>query len=180
MGPIIGPILGGQMAELYTWRWAFYVLVPVGVVSVVGLYFSLPKDPRRGAVRLDWTGFLSLSIALSCIQLVLSRGQRLDWFDSGEIIIETLLAGVSMWIFITHTFTAHAPFLNPRYLLDRNYTLGLLLVTVYGMLNFTPMVLLPPLLREHIGFNEHVIGIIVAFRGVGGARLPLRGRIEDA
>jgi DHA2 family multidrug resistance protein len=80
-------------------------------------------------------------VALSCIQLILSRGQRLDWFDSGEIIIETVLAAVAMWMFVTHSLTSPAPFLNPKYLLDRNYSLGLILVTVYGMLNFTPMVL---------------------------------------
>jgi DHA2 family multidrug resistance protein len=99
---------------------------------------------------------------------VLSRGQRQDWFESNEIVLEALIAGIAMWVFITHSLTAHAPFLNPRYLLNRNYALGLLLVTVYGMLNFTPMVLLPSLLREHMGFSEHVIGIIVGFRGVGG------------
>jgi DHA2 family multidrug resistance protein len=169
MGPIIGPVLGGQMAEIYTWRWAFYVLVPVGVVSVTALYLFLPKESCGRSARLDWTGFLALSVALSCIQLVLSRGQRLDWFDSGEIVLETLIAGIAMWVFVTHSLTARAPFLNPRYLLDRNYALGLALVGVYGMLNFTPMVLLPPLLREHIGFSEHVIGVIVAYRGVGGA-----------
>ena len=168
MGPVVGPVLGGAMAEIYSWRWAFYVLVPVGVLSVASLYLFLPKEGRKRSARLDWTGFLALSVALSCMQLVLSRGQRQDWFDSGEIMLETLIAGVAMWVFITHSLTARAPFLNLRYLLDRNYALGLLLVTVYGMLNFTPLVLLPPLLREHMGFSEHVIGIIIGFRGVGG------------
>ncbi|MFT5448808.1 MAG: DHA2 family multidrug resistance protein [Gammaproteobacteria bacterium] len=168
MGPIIGPILGGQMAEIYTWRWAFYVLVPVGVLSVVSLFLFLPREVRKRSAKLDWTGFLALAVALSCMQLVLSRGQRLDWLESSEIVLELLIAGIAIWVFFAHVLTAREPFLNPRYLLDRNYALGLLLVTIYGMLNFTPMVLLPPLLREHVGFSEHVIGIIVAFRGVGG------------
>ncbi len=168
MGPIVGPVLGGAMAEIYTWRWAFYVLVPVGVLSVWSLYLFLPEEGRRRSARLDWTGFLALSVALSCIQLVLSRGQRQDWFDSGEIMLETLIAGVALWVFIIHSLTARAPFLNPRHLLDRNYALGLLLVTMYGMLNFTLLVLLPSLLREHMGYSEHLIGIIFGFRGVGG------------
>jgi len=168
MGPVIGPIVGGLMAEIHTWRWAFYVLVPIGALSVLGLALGLAPDQPKRKVRLDWTGFLALSVALSCIQLVLSRGQRLDWFDSGEIVVETLVAGVALWIFVAHSLTSRAPFLNPRYLLDRNYSLGLILVTVYGMLNFTPMVLLPPLLRQHAGFTEIVIGTIIAFRGVGG------------
>ncbi len=168
LGPIIGPVLGGAMAELYSWRWAFYVLVPVGMLSVFSLYLSVPREEIKRAARLDWTGFLTLSVALCCIQLVLSRGQRQDWFDSGEIMIEALIAGVALWVFIAHSLTAREPFLNPRHLLDRNYVLGLVLVTVYGMLNFTPMVLLPALLREQMGFTEHVIGIIIGFRGVGG------------
>lgn len=168
LGPIIGPVLGGVMAELYSWRWAFYVLVPIGALSVLSLFLFLPREERKRSVKLDWTGFLTLSVALCCIQLVLSRGQRQDWFDSQEIMFETLIAGVALWVFIAHSLTAREPFLNPRYLLDRNYVLGLVLVTVYGMLNFTPMVLLPALLREQMGFTEHVIGIIIGFRGVGG------------
>lgn len=169
IGPIIGPVLGGLMAELYTWRWAFYVLVPVGALSVLGLRLCLADHIRKRSARLDWTGFLALAVALSCIQLILSRGQRLDWFDSGEIIIETVLAAVAMWMFVTHSLTSPAPFLNPKYLLDRNYSLGLVLVTVYGMLNFTPMVLLPPLLREHMGYTDLLIGVVVGSRGIGGA-----------
>jgi DHA2 family multidrug resistance protein len=141
LGPIVGPVIGGLMAELYSWRWAFFVLVPVGALSVMGLAAFLVHEPPRRQVRLDWTGFLALSVALSAIQLVLARGQRLDWFDSPEIVVETLIAGIALWIFVAHSLTSRAPFLNPRYLLDRNYSLGLLLVTTYGMLNFTPMVL---------------------------------------
>ncbi|MCP5151680.1 MAG: DHA2 family efflux MFS transporter permease subunit [Ectothiorhodospiraceae bacterium] len=169
IGPVIGPVLGGIMAELYSWRWAFYVLVPVGVISVFGLRLCLPPDPPSQQARLDWTGFLTLSIALGAVQLVLSRGQRLDWFESGEILLEAAVAAVALWIFVAHSLTAARPFLDPRHFLNRNYAIGLLLVTVYGMLNFTPMVLLPPLLREHAGFPDALVGVVVAGRGVGGA-----------
>ena len=118
-------------------------------------------------MALDWTGFLSLSVAIACVQLVLSRGQRLDWFDSGEILIETFVAILAFWIFVAHSLTAQRPFLNLRLLRDRNYSLGLVLVMIYGMLNFTPMVLLPPLLQQHAGFPDMLIGEIIAARGVG-------------
>ncbi len=167
IGPVIGPTLGGMLSELYSWRWAFYMIVPVGVVSYVGLRFALPPDRPSGRIALDWTGFLSLAVAIACVQLVLARGQRLDWFDSGEIIIETFIAIIAFWIFLAHSLTATKPFLNLRLLLDRNYAIGLVLVLIYGMLNFTPMVLLPPLLQQHAGFPDQLIGEVIAARGVG-------------
>src|SRR5215813_1714810 len=167
IGPVIGPTVGGLLSELYSWRWAFYMIVPVGLISFVGLRLTLPADRPLGRASLDWTGFLSLSVAIACVQLVLSRGQRLDWFDSTEIIIETFIAGIAFWIFLVHSLTARHPFLNLRLLLDRNYAIGLVLVLAYGMLNFTPMVLLPPLLQQHAGFPDALIGEVIAGRGVG-------------
>src|SRR6195256_3004107 len=103
IGPVIGPALGGYLSDMYSWRWAFYLLVPVGLISAVGLQLSMPGGPPRRPVRLDWLGFLSLAIAISCAQLVLSRGQRLDWFESPEIIIETVGAAIAFYIFVTHS-----------------------------------------------------------------------------
>ena len=167
VGPVIGPALGGYMSDMYSWRWAFYGLVPVGLVSCVGLRLSMLRDPPREMVRLDWIGFLSLSAAISCLQLVLSRGQRLDWYESPEIWIETIAAFFAFYIFLAHSLTAQHPFLNLRLLLDRNYALGLALVGVFGMLNVTPMVLLPPLLQQHAGFPDTLIGEVLAARGLG-------------
>jgi DHA2 family multidrug resistance protein len=170
VGPIIGPPLGGYMAEMMTWRWAFYALVPVGVIATIGLWFALlPDTDKTRKAHLDWTGFLALSVAIGCVQLILSRGQRLDWFDSTEIMMEALIGVVAFWVFAAHSLTTKTPFLNPKHLLNRNYSLGILIVTIYGMLNFTPMVLLPPLLREYAGFPDTVIGFIIAGRGVGGS-----------
>src|ERR671910_392415 len=167
IGPVIGPTLGGLLSEVYSWRWAFYIIVPVGLISYLGLRLTLPADRPTGRVALDWTGFLSLSVTIACVQLVLSRGQRLDWFESGEILVETFVAILAFWIFIAHSLTAQRPFLNLGLLRDRNYSLGLVLVMIYGMLNFTPMVLLPPLLQQHAGFPDMLIGEIIAARGVG-------------
>lgn len=169
LGPIIGPWLGGLMAEIYTWRWAFYILVPIGLAAAVGMRFALPPDGPGEARRLDWVGFIALSVALAAAQLVLARGQRLDWLQSTEILIEAFVAVVAFWIFIVHCLTTPRPFLNPRLLLDRNYALGLILVTIYGMLNFTPMVLLPPLLTGHAGYTDSLVGTVVGARGIGGA-----------
>jgi MFS transporter, DHA2 family, multidrug resistance protein len=167
VGPVIGPALGGYMSDMYSWRWAFYGLVPVGLVSCIGLRLSMQPDPSRQRVRLDWIGFLSLSAAISCLQLVLSRGQRLDWYESPEIWLETIAAIGTFYIFLAHSLTARVPFLNLRLLRDRNYAVGLALVGVFGMLNVTPMVLLPPLLQQHAGFPDTLIGQVLAARGLG-------------
>jgi MFS transporter, DHA2 family, multidrug resistance protein len=142
--------------------------VPVGIIAVGGLRLTLLPDAERPRAQLDWIGFLALSAALASTQLVLSRGQRLDWFESSEIIAETILAVLAFWVFAVHCLTTEKPFLNPRLLLDRNYTIGIMLVTIYGMLNFTPMVLLPPLLTGPAGYTDSLVGTIVAGRGVGG------------
>src|SRR5438105_9665917 len=138
IGPVIGPALGGYLSDMYSWRWAFFLLVPVGVISSVGLRLSMLPDPPLRRARLDWIGFLSLTVAISCVQLVLSRGQRVDWYESPEIVIETIGAGLAFYVFVTHSLTAERPFLNPRLLLDKNYALGLVLLCVFGMLNVTP------------------------------------------
>lgn len=167
VGPVIGPTLGGYLAELYGWRWAFYMIVPLGAVAVLGLIAFLTDKGRDESVRLDWTGFIALSASVVALQLMLSRGQRLDWFESLEIVLELILAVGAFYIFVVHSLTARKPFLNPRLLLDRNYALGLLIVFVYGMLNFTPMVLMPPMLQGILGFPDSIIGFILGMRGAG-------------
>lgn len=182
LGPVIGPAFGGVLAETYNWRWAFYMIVPAGLLAAAALSLTLPKDKPGARISLDWTGFLSLSVCIACVQLVLSRGQRLDWFESGEIIVETFVAGLAFYVFVAHSLTAQKPFLNLRLLLDRNYALGLVLVFIYGMVNFTPIVLLPSLLQSHAGYPDSIIGQIVGYRGIGGtlgfATTLLIGRLD--
>lgn len=168
LGPVIGPVFGGMLAEAYNWRWAFYMIVPAGALAAIALQLTLPPDQPAARVRLDWVGFLALSVTIGCVQLVLSRGQRLDWFDSPEIIAETFIAVLAFYVFMVHSLTAERPFLNLRLLLDRNYALGMVLVFIYGMVNFTPVVLLPSLLQQHAGYPDSVIGMIVGYRGIGG------------
>src|SRR5215208_1232212 len=167
VAPVFGPILGGYLAESLSWRWAFYMLVPVGVAALIGMQLTLRTDTLPARVRFDWTGFLALAAALAAVQLVLARGVRLDWFDSTEIVIECLVAGIAFYIFVLHSLTTREPFLNLKLLTDRNYAIGLVLVTIYGMLNFTPMVLLPPLLQQHVGFSDALVGQVIGSRGVG-------------
>ena len=168
LGPIIGPTLAGKLAEDFSWRWAFFMLVPVSLLSVIGLFFALPKDRNQEPIGFDWIGFLSLSTSIGCLQYVLSRGQRLDWFQSNEIVAFLSVSGLAFYVFIAHSLTAERPFLNLKLLTNRNLALGLLLVALFGMLSFTPMVLLPTLLRQHAGYPDALIGQVIGARGLGG------------
>lgn len=168
VGPVIGPAMAGWLAETYSWRFAFYILVPVCLAALAGMATALSADTPQDKVRLDWTGFLSLSVSVGCVQYVLSRGQRLDWFDSGEIAVFTTVAVLAFWIFLAHSLTTKNPFLDLYLLFNRNLMLGYILNSIFGMLAFTPMVLLPTLLRQHAGYPDALIGWIVGSRGIGG------------
>jgi DHA2 family multidrug resistance protein len=166
-GPVIGPTVGGYISEAYDWRWVFYIIGPFSVLAFVGSWLYVRDDRVDPNSRLDWTGFISLSIALAALQLLLDRGNRLDWFDSTEVMIEAAVALICFHIFVAHILTAPKPYLNPWLLRDRNYALGVILVFLYGMLNFTPMVLFPTMLQNLRGYPDSIVGILLAVRGIG-------------
>jgi DHA2 family multidrug resistance protein len=169
IGPSLGPMFAGEIAESFGWRWGFWMILPVAVASVILSWAALPRsEPRQGA-RLDWLGFITLSAGIAAGQLVFSRGQRLDWFDSAEIVLATFFGILMIYVFCVHSLTAERPFVRLSLLTDRNYALGLLLVTLFGMLNFAVIVLLPPLLQQHAGFPESAIGEMIGARGIGSA-----------
>ena len=137
------------------------------LVSVFTVFVFITDRERNPGIRLDWTGFLALSIAVASFQLMIDRGERLDWFDSREIIFEACLAGVCFYLFAVHSLTAHRPFLDPKLLLDRNFAIGLFFAFAFGGLAFVPMVLLPTMLQDLQGFPDSIIGIVLASRGLG-------------
>jgi MFS transporter, DHA2 family, multidrug resistance protein len=96
IGPVIGPILGGWLTENYNWRWVFYINVPFGILAAVGLLLFLKETSHSKLTRLDWIGFVALSLAIGAFQTLLDRGEELDWFSSHEIIVEACLAGLGL------------------------------------------------------------------------------------
>ena len=166
-GPVIGPVLGSIISETYTWRGAFFIIVPPGIAAMTCVWFALSHRTERSDAHFDWTGFIALSVAISAAQLIMDRGQRLDWFESMEIQIEAGVAIIGLWIFIVHSLTAARPFLDPRLLLDRNFSIGLMVSFVMGMLSFTPMVLFPILLHDLRGYPDSLVGMLLAARGIG-------------
>jgi DHA2 family multidrug resistance protein len=167
LGPIVGPVVGGALSEAYDWRWVFYMITPFSVLALVGTWLFIHDRESPTPVRLDWLGFLLLSATLASLQLMLDRGERADWFDSFEIAAYAALAVLGLYAFIVHSATAERPFLQPALLRDRNFTIGLILIFVFGMLNFTPMTLVPPLLQGVSGYPDSVIGFVLGARGLG-------------
>lgn len=168
LGPIIGPAFAGRLADDFGWRWAFHMLVPVSLAAFVGLYLLLPRDQKTTRIRFDWIGFISLSVAIGGLQYVLARGPRLDWFESQQLEVAAGVAVLSFYVFLCHSLTAEKPFLDLKLLANRNLALGFLLVSLFGMLAFTPMVVLPTLLRQYVGYPDTLVGWVIGSRGVGG------------
>ena len=166
-GPVIGPTVGGYLVEMHGWPWVFFLVVPVAIAVFIAIYVVIEDRHARTKVHFDWTGFVALAITIGCFQLMLDRGQRNDWFESMETILEASIAAVAFYVFIVHSLSTAHPFLNPRLLLNRNYTVGLLITVSFGMLNLTLMVLLPPLLQRLQGYPDSVIGYLLGARAVG-------------
>lgn len=167
IGPAIAPALGGYLAEEYNWRWVFLLILPLCAAAFTLAFIFIRDNTRGERMRLDWTGFLAFSIAITCAQLIIDRGEREDWFDSLQILTLAGILIAAFWVFLAHTATAKNPFINPALFRDRNFTIGLILVFVYGMLNFTPTVLLPPMLQNLMGYPDSMIGVLLAARGAG-------------
>src|SRR5208282_5938323 len=109
IGPVLGPVLGGWLTEDYSWRYVFYINLPIGILDFLGILLFLPESPRNPVEKLDWFGFGTLSLTLGALQIMLDRGQLKDWFNSGEIVIEAIVAASAFYLFIVHTFTAEKP-----------------------------------------------------------------------
>ena len=168
MGPIIGPTFGGAIAEEYSWRWVFFMIVPFGVLTFAAIWTFIKRRPHRPpSPPLDWLGFLALAAALAAFQFMFDRGQRNSWFESPETIIECTVGFLAVYIFLIHITTVERPFIRPTLFLNRNYSIGLVLAFMFGMLNFVPLVLMPSMLQDLRGYPDSTIGILLAIRGAG-------------
>jgi DHA2 family multidrug resistance protein len=167
VGPILGPALGGWLTEAYDWRWVFYVNLPVGVLTFFGLSAYLHRgEPQRG-LNFDWFGFLTLAISIGALQMMLDRGEQLEWFDSPEIVLEALAAGLGAYLFVVHTFTAKQPFLDLRLFRDRNFVTGMIFIFVVGIILLATLALLTPFMQSLLGYPVLTAGILLAPRGIG-------------
>jgi DHA2 family multidrug resistance protein len=166
VGPILGPTLGGWLTESYDWRWVFYINLPVGILTFLG-FSAFLSESRTSKLNFDWFGFVTLSLAIGALQMMLDRGEQLDWFSSTEVLFETTLAGLAFYLFLVHTFTSPRPFIDPRLFKDRNFSVGLMFIFLVGIILLATLALLTPYLQHLMGYPVITAGLLLAPRGVG-------------
>jgi MFS transporter, DHA2 family, multidrug resistance protein len=179
VGPILGPTLGGWLTEYYSWHWVFYINIPFGILTWLGLAFFVHETPINRKRRFDLLGFAILSLSIGSLQMMFDRGQSLDWFASTEVVIEAFLAALCFYLFVVHIFTHDHPYIEPGLFSDRNFSVGLLLIFVVGIILLATMALLPPFLQNLMGYPVIDVGLLLAPRGFGTmAAMMLVGKLS--
>ncbi len=167
LGPILGPTLGGLLTEHYSWRWVFYINVPLGVLAFLGVMATVKETAINTKRHFDLLGFAFLSLGIGALQMMLDRGESQNWFNSPEIVIECILMGLGFYWFISHIFTYKQPFIEPAIFRDRNFSIGLIFMFVVGIILLATMALLPPFLQNLLGYPVVDVGLVMAPRGMG-------------
>ena len=166
-GPVFGPTLGGYITEYFNWRWAFYLNVPIGILAFVMISIMVPRQGQQKQRPFNYFGFVALGIAVACIQFILDRGERLDWFASPSIILLALIGSAALWVFVVNSMTSAYPLVDPSLFRDKNYMSGIVLRVLFGIFLFGSLVLIPPFLQNQGGYPLVDSGIVLAWRGAG-------------
>ncbi len=175
VGPVIGPTLGGWLTDSLSWRWAFYINVPVGIIAWVSMMAALPKSASDDTRPFDGTGFALLSLAVGLFQLMVDRGETKDWFQSTEIITEAFCAVTFFYMYIVHSFTTRHPFVDIHLFKDRNFSVSLIVMFAIGLTMISTSVLMPGFLQQLQGLTPTQAGILMAARGAAAIVAMLIG-----
>lgn len=167
LAPILAPPLGGWLTELYNWRFAFLFMVPIGIATYFLVVAAITESRRHTELRLDWFGFLALSVSVGAAQFLLDRGNQVDWFEAPEILISAVVSGIAFYVFLVHCLTTRQPFVDLRIFLDRNYSVAFSCWCISGILTFAPLMLIPTLLGRLRDVPVETISIMLTPRGVG-------------
>lgn len=166
VGPVLGPVIGGWLTDHYSWRWVFYINVPLGALAFAGISYFI-RETTTSAAKLDWLGFGSLSVAIAALQVFLDRGAQLDWFSSFEILIEAVVCASACYVLFVHTLTAKNSFVDPRLFLDRNFAVAVLFIFIVGITYLASLALMTPYLQTLMGYPVVTAGLVMGPRGLG-------------
>jgi len=167
MGPIMGPSLGAWLTETYSWHWVFFVNLPFGAFTVLGLMIFMEETKKDLNLRFDWFGFTALAVSIGSLQLALDRGEQLGWLESNEIIAEFIVSAVGFYYFFAHSLTTARPFIQFALFKDRNFLTGCVFMGVMGLVLYSTMALASPYLQNVIGYPIITAGVLLASRGCG-------------
>jgi DHA2 family multidrug resistance protein len=178
VAPIMGPVLGGWLTDNYSWRWVFYINIPVGIASIVmtKLYIFDPAYLRNESRKIDYWGIGMLAVGIGALQIVLDKGQEEDWFASSLITTLAIVSAVTLVALVVHLLTTDEPVVDLRVFKARSYAVGVFLMTVVGFVLYGSMVLLPIMLQTLLAYPPLQAGIAMAPRGIGSFfMMPITG-----
>ena len=180
VAPILGPVLGGWLTDSYSWRWVFYINIPVGIASLVmtKMFIFDPPYLSREKRKIDYWGIGMLAVGIGTLQFVLDKGQEADWFSSNLITTLAVISGVTLTALIWHLLHTEDPVVDLRVFKARTYAVGVFLMTVVGFVLYGSLVLLPIMLQTLLGYPSLQAGIAMAPRGIGSFfTMPLVGAL---
>jgi DHA2 family multidrug resistance protein len=178
VAPIFGPVLGGWLTDNYSWRWVFYINIPVGIASFImtQLFVFDPPYIRQQSRRIDYWGIGMLAVGIGALQYVLDKGQEDDWFASSTITTLAILSAVTLVALVVHELRSDDPVVDLRVFKVRTYAVGVFLMTVMGFVLYGSIVLLPIMLQTLLGYPPVMAGIAMAPRGIGSFfMMPITG-----
>lgn len=179
-GPIIGPLLGGWITDNWSWHWIFYINIPIGIISILMAMFFIIDPPymKRVKMKIDYWGLALLAIGLGCLQIVLDKGEREDWFASGFIVNLSIISAVSLVLFIIVEIFAEHPVVNIRVFKNISFSTGSI-VMFFGFFNlFASIVLLPIYLQTLMGYTATLAGWVLGPGGIATmVALIITGRL---
>jgi MFS transporter, DHA2 family, multidrug resistance protein len=178
VAPILGPVLGGWLTDNFSWRWVFYINIPVGIASIVmtKLFIFDPPYLRTESRRIDYWGLGMLTVGIGALQYVLDKGQEEDWFASMTITILAIVAAVTLVSLVIHELRTDEPVVDLRLFKARSYAVGVFLMTILGFVLYGSIVLLPIMLQTLLGYPSLQAGIAMAPRGIGSfIMMPITG-----
>jgi MFS transporter, DHA2 family, multidrug resistance protein len=180
VAPILGPVLGGWLTDSYSWRWVFYINIPVGVASILmtKMFVFDPPYIQRSRAGVDYWGIGMLAVGIGSLQFVLDKGQQEEWFASAWIAALLLVAIGTLVVFVVYELRIQAPVVNLRAFKDGTFATGTFLMTVLGFVLYGSLVLLPIWLQTLLGYPSLQAGIALAPRGLGSfIAMPIVGAL---